>query len=168
MKRKDVLIAVIGGCIGALVTMGVGLFAPVGVVAQSYDQDATFGTITCGMIKVVDERGITRSFMNAYSGIFLCDNEGKPLVAMGRDDNGGGFFVFDEGITTLAAKMGKDEHGGFVWVSGKDRGEAVMRTDEHGGRIEVANNQLEIRAVMGVNEYGNGAVSAWDKNGYRQ
>ena len=32
MKRKDVLIAMIGGCIGALVTMGVGLFAPVGVV----------------------------------------------------------------------------------------------------------------------------------------
>ena len=40
MKRKDVLIAVIGGCIGALVTMSVGLFAPVGVVAQSQPTDA--------------------------------------------------------------------------------------------------------------------------------
>ena len=40
MKRKDVLIAVIGGCIGALVTIGVGLFAPAGVVAQSQPTDA--------------------------------------------------------------------------------------------------------------------------------
>ena len=40
MKRQDVLIAVIGSCIGALVTMGVELFAPVGVVAQSQPTDA--------------------------------------------------------------------------------------------------------------------------------
>ena len=40
MKRKDVLIAVIGGCVGALVTMSAGLFAPVGVVAQSQPTDA--------------------------------------------------------------------------------------------------------------------------------
>lgn len=39
MKRKEVLIAVIGGCIGALVTMIVGLFVPMGVVAQPYNQD---------------------------------------------------------------------------------------------------------------------------------
>ena len=41
MKRKEVLIAaVVGGCIGAVLTMGVGLFAPVGVAAQSQPTDA--------------------------------------------------------------------------------------------------------------------------------
>ena len=39
MKRKEVLIAVIAGCFGAVITMGVGLFIPVGVVAQSQPTD---------------------------------------------------------------------------------------------------------------------------------
>ena len=45
---------------------------------------------------------------------------------------------------------------------------AEMEVTEHGGRIDVFNNQGENRAVMSVNEYGNGAVSTWDKQGYRQ
>ena len=39
---------------------------------------------------------------------------------------------------------------------------------EYGGRVDIFNKQGENRAVMSVNEYGNGAVSTWDKNGYRQ
>ena len=39
---------------------------------------------------------------------------------------------------------------------------------EYGGRVDVFNKQGKSRAVVGVNEYGNGAVSTWDKNGYRQ
>ena len=47
--------------------------------------------------------------------------------------------------------------------------EAVRLGDtEYGGRVDVFNKQGENRAVMSVNEYGNGAVSTWDKNGYRQ
>ena len=39
---------------------------------------------------------------------------------------------------------------------------------KYGGRVDVFNKQGKNRAVMSVNEYGNGAVSTWDKNGYRQ
>ena len=47
--------------------------------------------------------------------------------------------------------------------------EAVrLGATEHGGRIDAFNKQGKNRAVMGVTEYGNGAVSTWDKNGYRQ
>ena len=102
MKRKEVLIAVIGGCFGALVTMGVGLFSPVGVVAQN--QDVVFGKITCTEIEVIDSLGERRCFI--FSGT----------------------------------------EGGTVLVSGKGEG----------------------KAVMGINEYGNGAISAWDKNGNRR
>ncbi len=42
-----------------------------------------------------------------------------------------------------------------------------LGTTEHGGRIDVFNKQGKNRAAMSVNEYGNGAVSTWDKNGYR-
>lgn len=55
----------------------------------------------------------------------------------------------------------------YVW--GKDEKlNATMSTTEHGGRVDVFNNQGKNRAVMSVNEYGNGAFSSWDKNGYRQ
>ena len=153
MKRKEVLIAaVVGGCIGAVLTMSVGLFMPGSVVAQSYNHE--FGAITCRVIKVVDERGITRGYMSAYGGIGLCDTEGKKRVAIGFDDNGGGgVFVFRKGGGTLAAEMGIDKHGGVV---------AVYNT---GSRFTQTQDK---RAAMSVNAFGNGAVSTWDKNGYRQ
>ena len=46
-----------------------------------------------------------------------------------------------------SAQMGINEDGGHVGVHG--RGNSYSRVQ------------------MGVNEYGNGAVSTWDKNGYR-
>lgn len=145
MKRKEVLIAaVVGGCMGAVLTMSVGLFMPVGVVAQSYNHD-----ITCGGIKIVDEKGIIRGYMNAYGGIGYCDAEGKTRVAIGGD----GVFVFREGRGTVAAEMGIDEHGGVVAVY--DTGSRFTQTQDK-------------RAAMSVNAFGNGEVSTWDKNGSRQ
>ncbi len=37
--------------------------------------------------------------------------------------------------------------------------------DEYGGRVRVTGKGT---AIIGINEYGDGAVSTWDKNGYRQ
>ena len=62
-----------------------------------------------------------------------------------------------------------DEHGGAVGVFGRDtNNSALMDVHEHGGRFGVfGRGSSKSRASMGVNEYGNGAVSTWDKNGYR-
>ena len=65
--------------------------------------------------------------------------------------------------------MESDENGGLVTVRGKD-GErsAQMAINENGGAVSVhGRGNTDSRAVMGVNEYGNGAVNTWDKNGYR-
>ena len=44
----------------------------------------------------------------------------------------------------------------------------MLSVNEHGGRVSVrGKGNNETRAVMGFNEYGNGGVSTWDKNGYR-
>ena len=82
----------------------------------------------------------------------------------------------------VSATMLTEAHGGVVWVSGNG-GTVEMGTDEHGGRVDVFsrnkqfnrqapisdNNRLSNhRATMSVNAFGNGAVSTWDKNGYRQ
>ena len=57
-------------------------------------------------------------------------------------------------------------HGGYVAVHDRKSG-VSLKTDEHGGLVEVRGGG-EGQAVMGINEHGNGAVSTWDKNGYRQ
>ena len=114
-------------------------------MAQSYNHD-----ITCGGLKIVDEKGITRVYMNAYGGIGYCDAEGKTRVTIGSD----GVFVFRKGGGTRAAEMSIDEHGGVV---------AVYNT---GSRF--THLTQDKRASMSVNAFGNGAVSTWDKNGSRQ
>lgn len=53
MKRKELFYAVIGGCIGALITMIVGLLSPLHVIAQSQPTDAEFGTLRCREIGIV-------------------------------------------------------------------------------------------------------------------
>lgn len=58
--------------------------------------------------------------------------------------------------------------GGRVEVLRVGSGSTQMSIDEHGGRVEVYNNQGKTRAAMGVNAFGNGGVSTWDRNGYRQ
>ena len=94
-------------------------------------------------------------------------------------------FDFGDGRTNRVAKAAiglvSDEDGNTVSVYNKVL--KVVRLDdilapfaravslgytEHGGRVDVFNKQGENRAVMSVNEYGNGAISTWDKNGYRQ
>ena len=42
-----------------------------------------------------------------------------------------------------------------------------MYVDEYDGRAEVSSRGNNLtRASIDVNEYGNGAFSSWDKNGY--
>lgn len=68
------------------------------------------------------------------------------------------------------AKVGLsvDEHGGRVDAYGADGNlRSQLIAGEHGGRVSVY-GKGEGSAIMGINEYGNGAVSTWDKYGYRQ
>ena len=96
---------------------------------------------------------------------------GGSITVKGKD-------LFDGG----AVYINIDSQGGGVEVSGKG-GVAAMGTDEHGGRVDVFNRNKQFnhqavisdnnrlfnhRATMSVNAFGNGAVSTWDKNGYRQ
>ena len=256
MKRKEVLIAVIAGCFGAVITMGVGLFIPVGVVAQSQPTDAEFETITCGRLRVVDgkgnalvdlynnglggsadfydlkgdvmmrlksdgiqsrirlfhkkdfhdvgnrnppilgididtnslnsflevgnisQRGAVRMYnTDGFSELQVFHRNGEGGVVLFSSDNIHSLSVYDgdrarEDRSSSATKMvGLGSYGGTpsVNVYGRDKkSNASMTTTEHGGRVDVFNKQGETRAGMGVNEYGNGAVSTWDRNGYHQ
>ena len=66
------------------------------------------------------------------------------------------------------AALAVTEHGGSVSAFGKDgKSGALLSITEDGGHVQVK-GKGDGQAVIGINEYGNGAVSTWDKNGYRQ
>ena len=66
MERKEMFCAVIGGIVGAVLTMTAGSFAPLG--AQNGVKDAEFGTITCSGIMVRDKALPGRSVIVGTSG----------------------------------------------------------------------------------------------------
>ena len=131
--------------------------------------------------------------VNVYSGadVRLNDKEDQAQVAMGMTERGGEVRVWSKegkqggqaamsvtehgGHVQAWGKEGKGsalmctgEHGGFVSAQGNQGEMAAMDTSEHGGCVQVRDNQGKAGAKMSVNAYGNGAVSTWDKNGYRQ
>ena len=224
MKRKEVLCAVIGGVVGAVLVMAAGSIAPLG--AQNEAADAEFGTITCRELLVGDdvrtqitpayvsirhgEKGgrsvlITRDHVGLYKDgapqmimdskehggrVTVYGKDGESVARMSISENGGGVAVRGKDGGGGAA-MAITEYGGFVRVSGKDGGgTAAMSIHEYGGSVDVSGKDggggaqivtgeyggavhvfgrgdFNMRAAMGVDEYGNGAVSTWDKNGYR-
>ena len=98
------------------------------------------------------------------------EGKGRALVIVGED--GGSVRVFGKDGKEGSAQMVINDNGGSVAVRGKDgegkRVMAKMAINDNGGSVAVhGKGNTDSRAVMGVNEYGNGAVSTWDKNGYR-
>ena len=108
-----------------------------------------FGAIECTKLTVVDADGKTR------------------VIISSNNEHGGSVAAYSKDGQSRAA-LAVTEHEGSVSAFGKD-GQlgAWLRADEHGGRVQVK-GKGEGKAVIGINEYGNGAVSTWDKNGYRQ
>ena len=122
-----------------------------------------------GWLKVFGKDGGSAQLRNDEHGGWV-EVYGKggtgSLVGIGVNKHGGGFGVY--GKDGGAVQIDVNEHGGRVGVLGKGERGAKMNVDEYGGTVSVYGRGNDYsRAVMGVNEYGNGAVSAWDKNGYR-
>ena len=136
MRRKEVLIAVVGGIGGAILTMVVRLFARLEAQNQS---DAVFGKITCGEIEVV-AHGKTVARINSRLGsgeMMLYSRDGNPSVQM-YDIAGTGQMLLtsvDNGIgVSLSAKsvyakkvdpifnLGDAGWGELVLLNAKDSG----------------------------------------------
>ena len=164
MRRKEGLYAVIGGCVGAVLTMVVCSFLPLGAQSQL---EANFGEITCTALRVVNEKnneiislGSNPKFGHAL--VLLNDSDGDVseglILAAG---NGGtisslskrGFFTIDH-----------NEHGARVYLSsGGDGGYVELGIGEHGAEVKVIGEGISAgQANIGVNEHG-GVVSVYGK-----
>ena len=140
MKKKEAWYAVIGCCVGAVLTLVVCSFSPLGAQSQS---DANFGKITCTELEVVRSDG-TRA------ALIFVDEDGTGRVSMiGKDQNSlGSLFV--------------DESGGGVTLAGKNGG-VYVNICEHGGRVDVRGKDKGPKAFMDINEDG-GIVSVYDND----
>ena len=149
LNGKEALYAVIGGIVGAALTLAVCSFFPLG--AQSLS-DSVFDTVTCSRLRVVDSEGRLKVKMfvkngDGGGGIGVLDKEGIPVVGLDAGEHGGNVVVFKKGRLNAQASMSVDENGGRVSVAGK--------------------GSQTSQASMAVTSSGSGGVFTWDKNGKR-
>ena len=163
MRRKEVLFAVIGGVVGAVLTMAAGSFSQLG--AQDDVKDAEFGKITCREIVVVDSDNIgIHMDVERYGGsIYVNGKDGDSSVSIGIDKNGGDITLHGKG--NKMAYMEIDDEGGRVGVfgNGGDRessGSASLSIGDNRGRVGVFNEDGKVCAFMAayVDSYINGGL----------
>ena len=144
------LFAIVGGFVGAFLAMAGGAVLPLGAQTESHKdwQDGYFNNITCRSVRLFYGEEWSSDRDGEHFEMKLTPIALEVKVKGGRSVslNNRGVSVSDERDSRRAA-LTIDEHGGLVTVFGKGNG---------GSRV-----------TIGVNEYGNGAVSTWDKNGYR-
>ena len=165
MKRELIYAAAVGGCVGALMTMALGLVLPLGAQSQS---DGHFDEITCRRLRVVADNGSDSETTIDLMGM-LVKGAGlrTHIFPMGiQIRNSNGVTNMTGGVISV-----KNTTGGVISVKKTDDNDpraVKLGIDEYGGLVEVfGKGDYTSRAVMGVNQYGNGAISTWDKNGNR-
>ena len=148
MKTKERLYAVIGGMVGAVLTLVVCLISPLG--AQNDAKDVVFGKITCTKI-AVKQSGISEKIVLAPGNIIMGTSE-KVGVHV--------FVIGNKGIVSLGegrVAISGGESSGYLSVNGEN-GKVGIESTEDGGRVYVTGGDDNPRAVMGVDERDGGSV----------
>ena len=180
--RQKLLYTALGG---VLMLVGM-LFSSISPLTAQKD---VFGDIRCSSLSVVDKDGkdVVQLDVSEHGGsVSVWGKEGLGLVRLFVNEDGGRVTVIDKNIHHVVSlggsvvavlKGAKDvvqlrvsEHGGAVVVLDKDeKTGAELSVTEYGGRVDVYGKvDRTSRAVLGVNKFGHGAVSTWDKHGYAQ
>ncbi len=146
MNSKERMYAVIGGIVGAVVTLAVCSFALLGTQSG---ENGIFDVVTCRELKVVDSEGKGVNIQSRHSSGYM--------VVDGRD----GGKVMISGISPGSS-------GPFIHVFGKENaGSAGISLDENGGRVEIfGKGKSGLQAEMGITNDGNGEVSMWGRSGF--
>ncbi len=169
MKAKERLYAVIGGCVGAVLTMVLCSFLPLGAQSQG---DHVFGEITCRGIKVLNAEnneiislGSSAKYGHGFVQLKHSDGklEGGLMLTAGY---GGTIISFSRDRKTFVLRH--IEHGGEIYLSGDGKSGSVgLGVYENGGEVTVKGKNGG-GVNMKVDKFGNGTVNTWEKNDYRQ
>ena len=155
MRRKEMLIGVFCGAVGAILAMAGGAVLPLG--AQDDVKDAEFGTINCTGIKIANSND-DYSTMLIPSGISMYSSEGLGVHIMSSGKSG--YLSLGRSVTISG---GSRDVGGSISVSGEN-GAVEMEVDEHGGMVRVSGKDGEKAASMVISEYG-GRFGVFGKDG---
>ena len=153
-----------------------------------------FGAIECTKLTVVDDHGNIRVVIKPDGGfgggnVHVYGENGGIAAELNGGYRGGSVVTNDKHGRTTAllhswlkngvigvqddanrrmVTLGVNDQGGEVIVNGKNRGSQVrLIVTESGGHLQV-NGMGKGAAAMRINEYGDGDVTTWDKNGNRQ
>ena len=175
MRRKEALIAVVGGMLGAILTMVVGSFSPLGAQSQS---DVSFGKITCKELVVENPDGMDAVwiFPGTRGGVVaVYGKDGKTMVELSVNEKGGQVTVFPSPPYTARSKdklvgayasIDVAEHGGRVRVIGKDeKSLAIMNINEDGGEVRVVGKDIKLQALMKIIDHGHALVAVYGGDG---
>lgn len=159
MKDK-LLYSAVGGCFGAVLTTMLTLFSPLNAQDNPFIlPDVSYNTITCSRLNVVDAQDNTTVAIgtNAEGGYIEVRNpdESQSVNILAHDKYGGRIALYgrdeDFGWT-------KNEKGMFVPIHFP---RLHLGVNEHGGYVKVRGGGSYAKAIMKVNESGNGNVSVW-------
>ncbi len=110
------------------------------------------------------------------TGVVSINHKNGGGVFISATKRGGGFLHtkganHDNSLASIGAS--DDGESGLITVSrykhGKENGVVQLLANNNGGAVSIYGKTDEkSRVVVGINEYGNGFVSTWEKNGYRQ
>ena len=148
MKKKERLYAVIGGCVGAVLTMVVCSFFPLGVQSQP---NGNFDKITCSELEVVysdGTRGVRISVGSLGGKIDLRVKKGLRVT----DDNRVPYLV------------GLDAFGGLFIRSATNGSHLASISGGHGGIVAVSDERGKGQVIMDVTAAGDGAVYTYDRD----
>lgn len=167
MKRKELLLAVIGGVVGALLTMAAGSIAPLG--AQNDVRDVEFGAITCKSIRVKpDEPGATGVLIHVgedgVGEIIVPGKKGGLLGIMGSTIliQSGEIRVMDKQANANVVIQGHKSVS--IGIVRDEKHQVLIGNNEHGGAVLVQSVDRSGSASMGI-FHGDGIVTARDKDG---
>ena len=109
------------------------------------------------------------------TGSFSVHHKNGGKVIMHATGLGGFVSVYGRNHSESLSRIGVTDDGKSGMMSvyrydrGKQMGAAQLNADQYGGLLSIyGKRDNKSRVTVGMNEYGNGAISTWDKNGYRQ
>ena len=146
MKTKEAWYAVVGGCVGAVLTMVVCSFSPLGAQSQS---NGNFDMVTCRKLNVVDSDGIARVALTVFRDagfVGVLDKNELPRAAMTDEEHGGGVIVFDKDRKPEVV-VGVSEVGGTILVGEKDKSGAFIAVIEEGGVLTVFDKDGKFKSL---------------------
>ena len=144
------------------------MVAVITIAAMPQSEDVVFDTVTCKNLMVYTKTNL----LAAWLGTDEDDNPSFSLfknffspVEISIGENGGKIAMTDTaGKTTIL--MVNDEIGGKMFIAGStDKLAISMGNDETGGFFSIKNKRGEDVVQLSANEYGNGVVGAYDRNG---